>query len=120
MENKIKEMFVSLRSMETERKVLRSLERATAEQETRLASLGRRLQLAELLLSLANEDEVLVITRHLVDGIDWPRIVVDYKNRWGEDFLKTERTMINYQKRGLRKMVRFISEYPELRDRLDT
>jgi len=58
-------------------------------------------------LTLLSEDESYVIQRHLIDGVDIPRIVVEYRERWGEEFAKTERTIKTYQRRALEKIQRF-------------
>jgi hypothetical protein len=58
-------------------------------------------------LHILTEDEVNVITRHLIDGIDLPRIALEYKERWGDDYAKTERTIKSYQRRALQKIARF-------------
>lgn len=65
---------------------------------------------------IISEDEALVIRRHLVDKIDWPRIAVEYEQRWGENYAKSERTMIYYQKTALQKIVNFMKTYYDLYD----
>lgn len=56
---------------------------------------------------LLTEDERFVIQRHLIDGIDIPRIVIEYKERWGNEYEKTERTIKSYQRKALKKIARF-------------
>lgn len=55
-------------------------------------------------LAMLSEDETYVVRRHLIDGIDFPRIALEYQNRWGLEFAKTERTLKMYQKRALEKI----------------
>lgn len=58
-------------------------------------------------LTLLSDDEAFVIQRHLIDGLDIPRIAVEYEERWGRDFAKSERTIKTYQKRALLKIIAF-------------
>ncbi len=51
------------------------------------------------------EGEAFVIKRHLIDGIDWMRIVKEYTEKWGDELDKTERTFQGYQQKALRKIV---------------
>ncbi len=46
-----------------------------------------------------------VIKRHLIDGVDWTRIVKEYTEKWGTDLEKNERTFKGYQQKALRKIV---------------
>ena len=58
-------------------------------------------------MDLLTEDESFVIRRHLFDGIDIPRIAIEYRERWGEEFGKTDRTIKTYQKKALQKIAAF-------------
>lgn len=79
----------------------------TAKQKDRLAYLDEQLSRIDTWLTLLTEDESYVIQRHLVDGVDIPRVTVEYRERWGEEFAKTERTIKTYQRRALEKIKRF-------------
>ena len=72
-----------------------------------LKRLRRKLMRIDLWLALLSEDEAYVITRHLIDGIDVPRIAVEYERKWGSEFAKTERTIKMYQRRALKKIEAF-------------
>ncbi len=56
---------------------------------------------------LLSDDERFVVEQHLIAGIDIPRIVVMYEERWGKEFAKTERTIKGYQKQALLKIEAF-------------
>lgn len=58
-------------------------------------------------LTLLSEDERYVIQRHLIDGIDIPRVATEYREHWGDEYAKTDRTIKSYQRRALQKIVRF-------------
>ena len=119
MEQKIKAYLGLMRSAAAESRLLH--EKIDAEgplqsEEHRqcLEKANSRLALMQSWLLLLTEDESYVICRHLIDGIDWARIMTEYKERWGEENTKTERTLKAYQKRGLKKIAVFTSENMEL------
>lgn len=58
-------------------------------------------------LTLLTEDEVYVITRHFIDGIDIPRVAAEYQKQWGNEYAKTDRTIKTYQRRALDKIEKF-------------
>lgn len=76
-------------------------------QQERFSFLEQQLHTIEVWMELLTEDEAFVIRRHLFDGIDIPRIAIEYRERWGEEFGKTERTIKTYQRRALRKIEGF-------------
>ena len=98
--DKIKESILNKRDYEAERIFLLS------RLQDRRYNMTTK-QLDESWLKLLSDDEAFVIQRHLIDGIDIPRIVVAYRERWGDEFAKTERTIKTYQKRALQKIEQF-------------
>lgn len=62
----------------------------------------------EMLWCVLSDPEKLVIQRHYVDGLDWPCVIEEFAQRWGEDARKTSRSMINHQNRGFRKMTDYV------------
>lgn len=58
----------------------------------------------------------LVVENHLMAGIDIPRIVVLYQERWGMEFAKSERTIKGYQKHALQKIVAFKKQMLSLKE----
>ena len=117
--DKIKETILNKRNFEAERLFLLSRLQdqryiMTTKQLDRLVYLESQLACVESWLKLLSDDEAFVIQRHLIDGIDIPRIVVAYRERWGEEFAKTERTIKTYQKRALQKIEQFEERKNEL------
>lgn len=86
----------------------------TVKQQEKLAYLDAQLACIETWLTLLTEDESFVTQRHLVDGVDIPRVTVEFRERWGDDFAKTERTIKTYQRRALEKIMRFEEKKREL------
>ena len=86
----------------------------TVKQQEKLAYLDAQLACIETWLTLLTEDEAFVTQRHLVDGVDIPRVTVEFRERWGDEFAKTERTIKTYQRRALEKIMRFEEKKREL------
>lgn len=76
-------------------------------QKERLSFLEQQLQSITVWMELLTEDESFVIKRHLFDGVDIPRITIEYRERWGDEFSKTDRTIKAYQKKALQKIASF-------------
>lgn len=89
----------------------------TAEAEKRATYLKRQLRRIEAWMMLLSDDERFVVEQHLIAGIDIPRIVVMYEERWGNEFAKTERTIKGYQKQALLKIGAFEQQ---IQDEIDT
>ena len=66
--------------------------------------------MVESWLTLLSEDEEYVIRRHLIDGLTWPRIEIEYAERWKE-YAKTCRTLMRYQNNALKKISEFMEEH---------
>ena len=66
----------------------------------------------------ANEDELFVIQKHLIDKLDWPRVASDYTERWNHEFIRTERSLSTYQTNALKKISVFAQRHKELLLRL--
>lgn len=69
--------------------------------------LEEKLGRIENWLSILSDDEAYTIRRHLIDGIDTSRLVVEYERIWGREYCKTERTFRSYQQRALKKILEF-------------
>lgn len=110
----IKDILLKKRDYEAEYRFLRfyledARHRDNTVQQERLAFLEKQLHTIEVWMGLLTEDEAFVIRRHLFDGIDIPRIAIEYRERWGEEYGKTERTIKTYQRRALQKIEAFES-----------
>lgn len=112
MENQAKTLLTKKRDLEAEGRFLHAKvkdgrRKKDSKIEQRLQEVDEQLARIENWLLLLTEDEAYVITRHLIDGIDLPRVAMEYKERWGEDLSKTERTIKSYQHKALIKIARF-------------
>lgn len=110
MENEAKTLLTKKRDLEAEGRFLHAKMkdgRRNSKLKERPQEVDEQLARIENWLLLLTEDEAHVITRHLIDGIDLARVAVEYKERWGEDFSKTERTLKSYQRKALLKIARF-------------
>lgn len=110
-EAEIKDMISKKRQYEAEYQFLCDLLGKTARDDENIvreaSKVQSKLARIKLWLALLPEDEASVITRHLIDGIDVPRIVLEYEQKWGREFAKTERTIKMYQKRALQRIMEF-------------
>ena len=75
--------------------------------KARLDYVNEQLSTIQIWMTLLSEDEAFVIRRHLIEGIDIPRIVVEYCARWGNEFATTERTIKSYHRSAIQKIVCF-------------
>lgn len=108
----IKDMLLKKRDFEAEYRFLKYYCEGARHKDNsvhleRLAFLEKQLHTIEVWMGLLTEDEAFVIRRHLFDGIDVPRIAIEYRERWGEEYGKTERTIKTYQRRALAKIENF-------------
>lgn len=60
-------------------------------------------------LSVLSEDEAYVIQRHLIHGVSWPRLEAEHRIIW-QEYAKTKRTLMRYEKNALAKIQRLIRE----------
>ena len=105
--DEIKDIFVNLRFLRAEQLLLKKQVEENPHAEdvlNKLEFISNQIQRAELWMKLLSDDEAYVLKRHLVDGIDIGRIAIEYKERWGEEFTKTERTLRSYQRRAFKKI----------------
>lgn len=82
--------------------------------KAQLLLLRERNVIVEGWMSILSEDEAYVVQRHLIDGITWPRVEVEYSEKWKE-FGKCQRTLMRYQDNALKKIQRFMNEQEDLR-----
>ncbi len=113
MEEKIIDLFKLRRKIEASARILRAellgnTQAANSEKSKHLLLLERKINFSDSLLMVANEDQAYVIRRHLIDGVDWPRVTVSYNEAWGPEYSKSERTLKAYQQKGLQAIVRFL------------
>ena len=112
MEDRIKTILKMKRDLEAESLFLHKRRedgrfKLNSEVEERMNTVDEQLSTIESWMMLLGEDERYVIQRHLIDGVDFPRIAIEYKERWGEEFAKTDRTIKSYQRKALQKIAKF-------------
>ena len=112
MMDEIKQTLLMKRSYEAEYRFLQQYlsdnrHKNIAKQKERLRFLEQQLRSISVWMELLTEDEAFVIKRHLFDDVDIPRIAIEYRERWGEEFGKTDRTIKTYQRRALQKIASF-------------
>jgi len=113
MTSKIRALLEAKRQIESEsqelhRKLNDGRHNPTEALVSRVAKIDRQLSMMSVWLNLLNEDEAFVIQRHLIDGIDFPRTVVEFAEKWGVEYAKTERTLQSYQRKALAKIHKFV------------
>ena len=121
MQETIRRILLSHKDMRVECQVLqeyfdRTPMPANNEKHRRLKELERTLSLVDKWLLLLSEDEHFVVQRHLLDEIDWFRIAIEYRCKWGEGYGKAERTLKRYQKSALSKIERFMVGQKDILD----
>ena len=112
MEYSVKDALRNKRLLEAESQLLHEqLEdnriKSNTDVRDRVIIVDAKLKRISIWLSLLTDDEKYVIQRHYMDGIDVPRIVLEYKERWGDEFAKTERTIKTYQRKAIMKICTF-------------
>ena len=65
---------------------------------------------------ILTEHERLVIKRHVVDGIDWTCLSVEFAQKWGAENAKSIRSLIYYKNRAFKKMVQFVETHRDIYD----
>ena len=113
-EKSIKSLLEHQRSRAAEYHYLRSRQKKhkilTQEQLKQMNDLEDWLACIDSMLRSLSDDERFVIQRHLVDGIDWNRIIAEYETKWGAQNGRCRRTLIRYQNSALTKLARRMQE----------
>lgn len=84
----------------------------------RFAMLEARRIIIECWLGLLSDDELHVVHRHLIDGLSWSRLHLEYEHLWGEENARSERMLKINQANAIRKMEEFSEEYALLVEEL--
>ena len=104
----IKEFFVSHRETIFEKQIWesRAYQNATSglEDKQRVENLDLQIKMVDSMLDLLSENEAFVIKRHLLNGLDWAQIAIEYKEKWGEEMEKSALQI--YQAKALQKIAR--------------
>ncbi len=120
---RIKQLFLKRRLFSAEYKILSDVQKngtnLTNEHRKRLMLLEQYESCIQVWLDSLPEDEAYAVQRHLIDGIDWPRIATEYCMKWGNENARTDRTLMSYQKKALQRIANSFEHIPlELTDEM--
>ncbi len=106
----IKEFFISHRETIFEKQIWESRAYQNAasglEDKQRVENLDLQIKMVDSMLDLLSENEAFVIKRHLLNGLDWAQVAIEYKEKWGEEMEKSIRALQIYQAKALQKIAR--------------
>jgi hypothetical protein len=68
----------------------------------------KKVAMVQSWLSILSDEQRFVVTKHLLDRLPWPYVVIEYEKRWGAKVGKAERTLKRYQSQALHKIAAFI------------
>lgn len=77
----------------------------------RISQLDGLVKLIDGWLLLLSRDEAFVIKMHLIDGIEWARVIKEFCSAYGPEFERTSRTLRKYQTHGIRKIARIVKRH---------
>jgi hypothetical protein len=84
----------------------------TNEHKKRFLLLEQYEACIQIWLDSLPEDEAYAVQRHLIDGIDWPRIATEYSIKWGNENARTDRTLMSYQKKAIQRIADSFEHFP--------
>lgn len=90
------------------------LQAEDAETKNHLTLLEVKIAVVNAWMLLLNADEKFVVDKHLIEKLEWPRVVFEYKERWNREFDRTERTLQIYQASALSKMMDFTQKHRDM------
>lgn len=84
------------------------------ELKDKATTLQIKLAIVNAWFDLLSYDERFVIQKHLIDKIEWPRIAFEYRERWKNEFFRTERSLQIYQANALSKIALFAEKHKDI------
>lgn len=96
----VKEILLKYRKIESDIMTLQTL---CANAET----LTKRLLQKDVLdswLLLLSDSERWVITTHLISGLPWAMVVIEFEKKWGKEQVRDERTLKRIQSKAIAKI----------------
>ncbi len=111
MEELIRQELSSYSRLDAERMILahKLVNDPAADTKEQYDTVIKRINTLNAWLRLLTYDERFVVEKHLIDGLDWPRIASLYERNWPGGFSRTERTLIKYQARAIKKIASFMN-----------
>lgn len=84
------------------------------ETKSHLALLEVKIAVIDAWMLLLSADEKFVVDKHLIEQLEWPRVVFEYRERWKREFERTERTLQIYQASALAKIADFTKRHRDM------
>lgn len=89
-------------------------EKDDPEMRESMALLKQKIGIVDAWILLLSTDEKFVVRKHLIEEIDWPRVAFEYRERWKDEFIRTERSLQIYQARAIAKIADFAEKHSEI------
>ena len=117
-EDFVYQQIYNLNYYKTEHKTLKLWEAKChdPDRERCLKILRERIESIDSWFGLLSAKELFVVQKHLIEKYDWPQVIIEFRNRWGSESERTDRTLQRYQKRALRKIAMFAVQKAEYYD----
>ncbi|HHT07027.1 MAG TPA: hypothetical protein GX006_00810 [Clostridiales bacterium] len=77
-----------------------------------LASL--RVEMIQNWLTMLTYDERFALEKHLIEDLEWQRVVHVFGKHWDELFFRSDRQLGTYQSSALRKIVSYCKTYEDI------
>jgi len=103
----IKDILLQYRQWRADQAVASSLSSHSNSNNTR-AVLKQKVAVVHSWLSILSDEQRFVVTKHLLDRLPWPLVVIEYEKRWGIKAGKAERTLKRFQSQALQTIITFI------------
>lgn len=88
--------------------------RENADMRDALTLLQMKITTIQSWFKLLNADEAFVVHKHLIDELEWPRVVFAFSEQWNGIFYRTERTLVKYQASALKKITEFCESHKDV------
>lgn len=79
-----------------------------------LTLLQMKIATVQSWFNLLNSDERFVVEKHLIEELEWPRVAFAFTERWKGEFNRTERTLVHYQAKAMKKIANFCEAHKEV------
>lgn len=120
MEEMVRQVIRRYRQYAAEAKMLEQMEKLfhDTSRRTQYDRLQIKLTILNCFLGLLNEDERFVVRRHIVDGIDMARVHMEFLEKWGGGYAKTQRALTKLETEALRKIGAFWASHIDTGEKL--
>ena len=65
--------------------------------------------MVETWLTLLDMEERFIVVSHLIDGLDWAKVIVEYEKLWERENGRAERTLKRIQSKALARIADFMN-----------